>query len=319
MENKAPTAALSAAEREKNDALVKAISKKWDKAKDAESRAKAESELTALCEQSGPEEGERLVALAARCVKSRRGKKKLLNVVKGILFYYVLPLFLIFGFTDTVKEILIADPGLTVYITLGYALFAPLNWLVYSLIHRSRPSFPGLIFGSFTVFLACAVLRDGLDALYWEHPAVMPLQIIGVISMFNALAFLVYTIVRNRRKSLLVFRIVLGIVIVPVFSGSVMQILRDVSRRQVTGETYAAIGIVGGITLVLLLLLIIGSVFVAVKRHKATAEAVGTVTAIEYVGANGAVRIENGKTESEKRDQSAAWSLSSRRRARPIP
>ena len=166
-------------------------------------------------------------------------------VLKGLLLYVLFPLLCLWLLAGPIGSAVRGSDAAAFLILLAALVCVGLNWLVYSLVRRTRPS---LLVFSYGVFCLLAVLLVEYDALPASSPVASTLAVIGGCLALTGLFLLSYWFAARRSKPAHVFAVGLWIIIgiIAVFMG--YQVIRDFESRYVTRDTW--------ITLVILLALL---------------------------------------------------------------
>ena len=166
-------------------------------------------------------------------------------VLKGFLLYAFFPFLCLWFLARPIgSAVRVSDPAVFL-ILLAALAFVGLNWLVYSFVHRKRPS---LLVFAFGVFFLLAVVVVEYDALPASAPVASTLAVIGGCLALAGLFLLSYWFAARRSRPAHVIAVGLWIAIGVVAFFMAYQVIRDFETRNVTQDTW--------ITIVILLALI---------------------------------------------------------------
>ena len=166
-------------------------------------------------------------------------------VLKGFLLYALFPFLCLLFLARPIGNAVRGADSAAFLILLASLVCVGLNWLVYYLIRRKRPSLLVFAFGDFCMLSVAVVEYDALPA---SAPLASTLAVIGGCLALAGLFLLSYWFAARRSRPAHVIAVGLWIVIGIVAFFMAYQILRDFETRNVTRDTW--------ITVVILLALI---------------------------------------------------------------
>ena len=165
--------------------------------------------------------------------------------LKGFLLYALFPFLCLLFLARPIGNAVRGADSAAFLILLASLVCVGLNWLVYYLIRRKRPSLLVFAFGDFCMLAVAVVEYDALPA---SAPLASTLAVIGGCLALAGLFLLSYWFAARRSRPAHVIAVGLWIVIGIVAFFMAYQILRDFETRNVTRDTW--------ITVVILLALI---------------------------------------------------------------
>ena len=166
-------------------------------------------------------------------------------VLKGFLLYVFFPLLGLWFLARPIGSAVRGSGPAPFLILLTALAFVGLNWLVYFLVHRKRPSL--LVFG-FGAFCLLALVVVEYDALPASAPVASTLAVIGGCLALAGLFLFSYWFAAHRSRPAHVIAVGLWILIGIVAFFMAYQVIRDFETRNVTRDTW--------ITVVILLALV---------------------------------------------------------------
>lgn len=166
-------------------------------------------------------------------------------VLKGFLLYALFPFLCLLFLARPIGNAVRGADSAAFLILLASLVCVGLNWLVYYLIRRKRPSLLVFAFGDFCMLAVAVVEYDALPA---SAPLASTLAVIGGCLALAGLFLLSYWFAARRSRPAHVIAVGLWIVIGIVAFFMAYQILRDFETRNITRDTW--------ITVVILLALI---------------------------------------------------------------
>ena len=166
-------------------------------------------------------------------------------VLKGFLLYALFPFLCLLLLARPIGNAVRGADSAAFLILFASLVCVGLNWLVYYLIRRKRPSLLVFAFGDFCMLAVAVVEYDALPA---SAPLASTLAVIGGCLALAGLFLLSYWFAARRSRPAHVIAVGLWIVIGIVAFFMAYQILRDFETRNITRDTW--------ITVVILLALI---------------------------------------------------------------
>jgi hypothetical protein len=162
-----------------------------------------------------------------------------ITIPKGLFLYVLFPSLSLWFLARPVHDAVLASGTAVFPILLAVLAAAGLNWLVYALIRRKRPSLLVFSFGLFCVLAVAVIMYDavpGVDQLS------STLSYICAFLAMAALFLLSYWFVLRRTRPARTAALVLRIILALIFWGMVYQIYRDIESRIMTPDTWITIG-----------------------------------------------------------------------------
>ena len=166
-------------------------------------------------------------------------------VLKGFLLYALFPFLCLLFLARPIGNAVRGADSAAFLILLASLVCVGLNWLVYYLVRRKRPSLLVFAFGLFCLLAVAVVEYDALPA---SAPLASTLAVIGGCLALAGLFLLSYWFAARRSRPAHVIAVGLWIIIGIVAFFMVYQVIRDFETRNITRDTW--------ITVVILLALI---------------------------------------------------------------
>ncbi len=166
-------------------------------------------------------------------------------VLKGFLLYALFPFLCLLLLARPIGNAVRGADSAAFLILLASLVCVGLNWLVYYLVRRKRPSLLVFAFGTFCLLAVAVVEYDALPA---SAPLASTLAVIGGCLALAGLFLLSYWFAARRSRPAHVIAVGLWIIIGIVAFFMAYQVIRDFETRNVTRDTW--------ITVVILLALI---------------------------------------------------------------
>ena len=166
-------------------------------------------------------------------------------ILKGLFLYALFPVLFLLFFVKPIGSAVRGSDAAAFLILLAALLCVGLNWFVYSLVRRKRPS---LLVFSYGVFCQLAVVLVEYDSLPASSPVASTLAVIGGCLALTGMFLLSYWFAARRSRPAHVIAVGLWIIIGVIAFFMAYQIIRDFETRNVTRDTW--------ITIVILLALI---------------------------------------------------------------
>ena len=163
----------------------------------------------------------------------------LVKIPKALLLYVLAPLLLLIFLAKPVADAVRASGTAVCYILVAAAGAVVLNWLIYSLIRKRRPSLLVFSFGMLCLLLVSVVMYDALPGF---SPLASTLSYICALFALLFLFLLSYWLAIRNTKPSRAAAVVLRIVLALLFWGVVYQIYREIESRNVTADTWITIG-----------------------------------------------------------------------------
>ncbi len=166
-------------------------------------------------------------------------------VLKGFLLFALFPFLCLLLLARPIGNAVRGADSAAFLILLASLVCVGLNWLVYYLVRRKRPSLLVFAFGLFCLLAVAVVEYDALPA---SAPLASTLAVIGGCLALAGLFLLSYWFAARRSRPAHVIAVGLWIIIGIVAFFMVYQVIRDFETRNITRDTW--------ITVVILLALI---------------------------------------------------------------
>ena len=163
----------------------------------------------------------------------------LVKIPKALLLYVLAPLLVLILLAKPVADAVRASGTAVCYILVAAAGAVVLNWLIYSLIRKRRPSLLVFSFGMLCLLLVSVVMYDALPGF---SPLASTLSYICALFALLFLFLLSYWLAIRNTKPSRAAAVVLRIVLALLFWGVVYQIYREIESRNVTADTWITIG-----------------------------------------------------------------------------
>ncbi len=163
----------------------------------------------------------------------------LVKIPTALLLYVLAPLLVLIFLAKPVADAVRASGTAVCYILVAAAGAVVLNWLIYSLIRKRRPSLLVFSFGMLCLLLVSVVMYDALPGF---SPLASTLSYICALFALLFLFLLSYWLAIRNTKPSRAAAVVLRIVLALLFWGVVYQIYREIESRNVTADTWITIG-----------------------------------------------------------------------------
>ena len=198
-------------------------------------------------------------------------KALLAKMAKGLLLYALAPVLLLILLVRPVGEAVRRSDAAAFLIMLAALATLVLNWVVYTLIRRKRPS---LLVFAFGILCLVAVVLIEQEALPGSGTLAPTLAIIcGFLALLSMLLFSFWLAAHNTRVTR-VFAVGLRIIVGICLFFMAAQILRDIEIRHVTRDTW----ITGAILVIIILVRLSPRIIAAVRRSVLARRATGTTS-----------------------------------------
>ncbi len=186
-------------------------------------------------------------------------KSLFLVTIPKVLFLYVLvPLLILVFLKQPVADAALASDTEAFRILLAAMGAVVVNWLVYSVVHRKRPSFLVFAYGALLLLVVVAVEYLALPG---NRPLVSTLAIIGITLLQIALILLSYWFVSLKTKPAYAAAVTLRVIVGIFLFIMAFEIAREMENGLINGYTWLTLGI-----LIALLLGLFGSRILSSSR-----------------------------------------------------
>ncbi|MBQ6060109.1 MAG: hypothetical protein IJL36_01575 [Clostridia bacterium] len=158
-----------------------------------------------------------------------------------LVFYALAPLLLLVFLARPVRNAVLASDPAAWMILLAVLAAVCLNWAVYAVIRRKRPSFLVFSVGIFWILVTAVIQYTGLPG---GHPLMPTLAIVIAVLALVILLLLerwfTFRPSKPAHATAVVIRVFLGIIV----TGMVFQVLVDIENGLITVDTWILIGII---------------------------------------------------------------------------
>lgn len=212
----------------------------------------------------------------------------LVTLPKALFLYVLVPLLCLVFLAEPVRSAVRASDAAVFRILLAFMCAVGLNWLVYKIVRRKRPSLLVYAYGTFFLLLVSLIQYGALPGFY---PMTSTLS---YVCAFFALVFLFllsyWFAMRNTRPShtaAVILRILLGF----IFWGVFYQIYREIESGNMTRDTWITIGFMVALLFGFNIPRFLPRYRLARERRRKTGQASGTI--VQVIGETYLDRDEN--------------------------
>ena len=167
--------------------------------------------------------------------------KKIIPQLIRLVFYVLAPLLLLVFLARPIRNAVLASDPAAWMILLAVLAAVGLNWGVYAVIRRKRPSFLVFSVGIFWILVTAVIQYTGLPG---GHPLMPTLAIVIAVLALVILLLLerwfTFRPSKPAHAAAVVIRVLLGIIV----TGMVFQVLVDIENGIATVDTWILTGII---------------------------------------------------------------------------
>ncbi len=169
-----------------------------------------------------------------------------LRILKGLVFYALVPLLLLILLARPVGEAVRRDAGAACRIPLMALGAVGLNWLIYRILRRKGPPAPVIAHG---VLCLLAVTLIQIAALPGTDPRITDLAYIAAGLTLTALILMSLWCAGRKSKAAHIAAVGFWIVLGVICLGMAYQVIRDVEGRCASRDTWITLGILAAVPL----------------------------------------------------------------------